>query len=151
MVRRFDQPAKKKNRRLKRAAKAAKMAPRPTGGMLRPVVHCPTIKYNSKVRLGRGFSVDELKEAGIPLKFARSIGIAVDKRRTNKSNESLQVRRLAALHSPAVIEQCARDRTVPRVWVMRVGGVWSAAKAHKETPTGGRMCGLVQIAPETHD
>lgn len=91
MLERFDQPAKKKTRRLKRAAKAAKMAPRPTGGLFRPVVHCPTQKYNAKVRLGRGFSVDELKAAGIPLKFARTIGIAVDLRRSNKSEESLQV------------------------------------------------------------
>lgn len=86
----FDQPAKKKGRRLRRAAKAAKMAPRPTGGLLRPVVRCPTIKYNTKTRLGRGFSVEELKEAGIPVKFARTIGIAVDLRRNTKSNESLQ-------------------------------------------------------------
>lgn len=86
----FDQPAKKKGRRLRRAAKAAKMAPRPTGGLLRPVVRCPTIKYNTKTRLGRGFSVEELKQAGIPVKFARTIGIAVDLRRATKSNESLQ-------------------------------------------------------------
>ena len=67
------------------------MAPRPTGGALRPAVHCPTIKYNAKVRLGRGFSLEELKGAGIPVKFAPTIGIAVDLRRTNKSAESLAV------------------------------------------------------------
>jgi len=85
----FDQASQKKARRLKRQAKAAKMAPRPTGGALRPAVHCPTIKYNAKVRLGRGFSVEELKGAGIPLKLAPTIGIAVDLRRFNKSAESL--------------------------------------------------------------
>ncbi|CAM9288581.1 unnamed protein product, partial [Hapterophycus canaliculatus] len=81
------QPAKKKARRQARQEKAAKMAPRPTQ-LLRPAVHCPTIKYNSKVRLGRGFTVEELKEAGISKKVAPTIGIAVDHRRTNKSEES---------------------------------------------------------------
>lgn len=65
------------------------MAPRPTGGLLRPAVHCTTIKYNSKLRLGRGFSLEELKAAGISAKFAPTIGIAVDGRRFNKSVESL--------------------------------------------------------------
>ncbi len=88
----FDQPGQKKARRMKRAAKAAAVAPRPTGGLLRPAVHCPTIKYNSKVRLGRGFTKEELKSAGITAKFARTIGIAVDERRVNKSAESLEVR-----------------------------------------------------------
>jgi large subunit ribosomal protein L13e len=87
----FDQAAKKKTRRLKRAAKRSAAAPRPSGGLLRPAVHCPTIKYNSKVRLGRGFSLEELKGAGINAKLAPTIGIAVDKKRFNKSAESLQV------------------------------------------------------------
>lgn len=87
----FDQPAKKKTRRLKRAAKAAAIAPRPTSGPLRPVVHCPTIKYNSKVRLGKGFTAAECKEAGLTLQFAQTIGIAIDRRRTNKSIEAMQV------------------------------------------------------------
>jgi len=87
----FDQAPKKKVRRLKRSAKQAAIAPRPTGGALRPVVHCPTIKYNSKVRLGRGFSLEELKKAGIPAKFAKTIGICVDKRRVNKSEEAMAV------------------------------------------------------------
>ncbi|OTF73321.1 60S ribosomal protein L13-like protein, partial [Euroglyphus maynei] len=57
---------------------------------LRPLVHCPTIKYNSKVRLGRGFTIDELKSAGIPRRFAPTIGIKVDYRRKNRSVESIQ-------------------------------------------------------------
>ena len=56
----FDQPGKKKSRRIARAAKAAKIAPRPLG-LLRPAVHCPTIKYNVKTRAGRGFTLEELK------------------------------------------------------------------------------------------
>jgi len=54
-------------------------------------VHPPTIKYNYKLRQGRGFTFAELKEAGINRKEARTIGIAVDHRRRNRSTESLQL------------------------------------------------------------
>ena len=57
----FDQPASKKRRRRTRLQKAAKIAPRPAAGPLRPVVRCPTFRYNTKVRAGRGFSLAELK------------------------------------------------------------------------------------------
>jgi large subunit ribosomal protein L13e len=67
------------------------LAPRPASGPLRPVVHCQTRRYNTKVRAGRGFSHDELKAAGLYKKFAKTVGIAVDHRRRNKSVESLQV------------------------------------------------------------
>eukprot|EP01083_Nonionella_stella_P125886 380828_1 len=67
------------------------MAPRPSSGPLRPYVHCPTQKYNSKLRLGRGFTLEELKEAGISAKFARTVGICVDHRRDNKSEEALKL------------------------------------------------------------
>merc|ERR550514_51686 len=43
-----------------------------------------------KVRLGRGFTLEELKEAKIPRKLAKTIGIAVDHRRRNKCAETLQ-------------------------------------------------------------
>ncbi|KAH7479817.1 hypothetical protein PRIC1_008631 [Phytophthora ramorum] len=101
----FDQAAKKKTRRLARKAKAAAIAPRPAAGLLRPAVHCPTIKYGSKVRAGKGFTLEELKEAGINRKQAISIGIAVDFRRTNKSVESLQanVHRLKAYKAKLVV------------------------------------------------
>ena len=57
----FDQPGKKKRRRQKRLDKATRIAPRPVAGLLRPVVRCPTFKYNTKVRGGRGFTLEELK------------------------------------------------------------------------------------------
>ena len=87
----FNQAARKKRRRLARQKKAAAIAPRPTSGLLRPAVHPPTIKYNYKLRQGRGFTFAELKEAGINRKEARTIGIAVDHRRRNRNNESLQL------------------------------------------------------------
>merc|ERR1711861_18600 len=75
----FDQPARKKNRRIARDKKAADVAPRPVAGCVRPVVHPPTVKYNTKTRIGRGFSLAKLE--------ARSLGIAVDPRRRNRSVE----------------------------------------------------------------
>ena len=47
-----------------RQEKATKSFPRPVAGALRPVVHGQTVKYNAKTRLGRGFSLTELKVRG---------------------------------------------------------------------------------------
>ncbi|KAF7132966.1 hypothetical protein RHSIM_Rhsim09G0211700 [Rhododendron simsii] len=44
-------------------------------GPIRPVVHGQTLKYNKKLRAGRGFS---LEAVGIPKKLAPTIGIAID-------------------------------------------------------------------------
>jgi len=100
----FDQPGRKHRRREARLAKAAAVAPRPVD-KLRPVVRCPTIKYNSRVRPGRGFTLSELKEAGIPRKLASTIGIAVDHRRANTSVESVaaNVARLKAYEARLVL------------------------------------------------
>merc|ERR1712183_213752 len=87
----FDQAGRKKRRSLNRQKKAARLAPRPAAGLLRPVVHPPTQRYNMKLRLGKGFTFDELREAKIPVKKAMTIGIAVDHRRRNRCAESLQV------------------------------------------------------------
>eukprot|EP00519_Triparma_laevis_P012716 CAMPEP_0182498652 /NCGR_PEP_ID=MMETSP1321-20130603/6790_1 /TAXON_ID=91990 /ORGANISM="Bolidomonas sp., Strain RCC1657" /LENGTH=199 /DNA_ID=CAMNT_0024702737 /DNA_START=40 /DNA_END=639 /DNA_ORIENTATION=+ len=86
----LDQAGKKKSRRVKRAAKAAAMAPLPID-KLRPAVHAQTQRYNAKVKLGRGFSISELKAAGLTATYARTIGIAVDARRTNKSEDAMAV------------------------------------------------------------
>lgn len=86
----FNQPARKARRCLARQKKAVRIFPRPTAGPLRPVVHGQTVKYNMKVRAGKGFSLEELKAAGIPKKLAPTIGIAVDHRRKNRSLEGLQ-------------------------------------------------------------
>ncbi|CCU81615.1 unnamed protein product [Blumeria hordei] len=100
----FDQPGRKLRRRNARQAKAAVVAPRPID-KLRPIVRCPTIKYNRRVRAGRGFSIAELKEAGIPRKLAPTIGISVDPRRQNLSQESLaiNVERLKTYHSRMIL------------------------------------------------
>ncbi|GMM48230.1 ribosomal 60S subunit protein L13B [Pichia kluyveri] len=86
----LDQAGKKASRRSTRAAKSAKVAPKPVD-LLRPIVRCPTIKYNRKVRAGKGFTPTELKAVGYTPKYARTIGIAVDLRRSNKSVEAFQI------------------------------------------------------------
>ncbi len=69
------------------------------------MVHGQTVKYQSKRRTGRGFTLEELKEAGIPAKLAPTIGIAVDHRRKNRSLEGLQenVNRLKAFKANLVV------------------------------------------------
>lgn len=101
----FNQPARKIRRRQCRQAKARRIAPRPVAGPLRPVVRCPTIRYHTKVRAGRGFTLEELKAAGIHKKTARTIGISVDHRRRNRSTESLQanVQRLKVYRSKLIL------------------------------------------------
>jgi hypothetical protein len=44
-----------------RAEKAKQVFPRPVAGSLKPVVRGQTVKYNMKSRLGRGFTLEELK------------------------------------------------------------------------------------------
>jgi len=100
----FDQPLKKKRRNKLRRIKAATKAPRPAK-KLRPIVQCPTQKYNMRIRAGRGFSLLELQEAGLNPKYARTIGISVDSRRRNRSQEGLSrnVRRLKQYTSSLVL------------------------------------------------
>jgi len=85
----FNQPAQKKIRQVRRKVRAAQKSPRPDS-LLRPVVRCQTQRYNARVKLGRGFSLAELKAAGIQRDFARTIGISVDHRRVNRSEEGFQ-------------------------------------------------------------
>ena len=101
----FDQAARKYRRRQNRITKAKAVAPRPAGGLLRPAVRCASNKYNTRVRLGRGFTLQELKSAGVSVVDARAFGVAVDFRRTNLSVESLQqnVRRLKEYRSRLIV------------------------------------------------
>ncbi|KAJ8787742.1 hypothetical protein J1605_022773 [Eschrichtius robustus] len=82
----FNQPVR---RRKGRQVKARLIAPRPASGLLQPVVRCPTVRYHTKVGAGRGFSLEELRVAGIHKNVAQTIGISVGPRRRNKCTESL--------------------------------------------------------------
>merc|ERR1711988_1344894 len=76
----FNQPARKAARRSARDKKASSISPRPLAGAVRPVVKGNTIKYAGKIRVGRGFSLAEIKAAGLGKLEARSLGVAVDHR-----------------------------------------------------------------------
>ena len=84
----FNKMAHKKLRLQARADKAATVSPRPLD-KLRPLVLGQTRRYCSKVRIGRGFTLAELKEAGLTGAFAQTVGIAVDHRRHNKNAETM--------------------------------------------------------------
>jgi large subunit ribosomal protein L13e len=100
----FDQAGQKKARRTTRALKAARVAPRPVD-TLRPAVRCQTVKYNTKIRSGRGFTAQELKAAGMTRQMAMSVGISVDHRRRNRCQESLELNkaRLEAYKSKLIL------------------------------------------------
>lgn len=156
----FDQPAQKKIRRDRRMAKAAKLAPRPTH-KLKPVVRCPTVKYNTKLRTGRGFTLEEIRAAGLIPREARTIGIAVDHRRRNKSEESFarNVKRLEAYKKRLVVfpkrgrktpldstrKECAKakqvfDREViPISTTQRSLGARAITQAEKDASVHGRL------------
>ena len=92
----FNQPAKKLKRRKTRAAKAKRIGPNPTH-LLRPVVRGQTRRYNNKQKLGRGFTLNELKQAGIHgVNYARSLGVVIDRRRkdTNAETQKLNADRI---------------------------------------------------------
>nr|XP_024650846.1 LOW QUALITY PROTEIN: 60S ribosomal protein L13 [Macaca nemestrina] len=87
----FNQPARKIRRRKARQAKARRIAPRPASGPIRPIVRCPTVRYHTKVRAGRGFSLEELRVAASTRRWARThrqFSVEVREAR-NKSTESL--------------------------------------------------------------
>jgi len=100
----FDQPGRKLRRRTARKAKATTLGVRPLT-LLRPAVRAQTIRYNRKVREGRGFSLAELKEAGVGKKEARGVGIVVDHRRRNLSEEGklVNVERLKAYKEKLIV------------------------------------------------
>jgi large subunit ribosomal protein L13e len=80
----LNQAARKKRRLQTRRTKAAALSPRPLE-QLRPAVRCQTIRYNHRTKIGKGFTLAEIKAAGIGAQFARSIGISVDHRRINRN------------------------------------------------------------------
>ena len=100
----FDQPAKKRSRYQTRKSKAEKIFPRPIKA-LRPIVAGQTRRYSGKARYGRGFTLEELRRAGLTAQFARTVGISVDHRRTNANTEALErnVKRLETYKSKMIL------------------------------------------------
>lgn len=85
----LNQAGRKSRRLTARRNKANAIAPRPLD-RLRPTVRCQTIRYNHRPRLGKGFTLAEVKSVGLGVEFARSVGINVDHRRKNRSQEGFE-------------------------------------------------------------
>ena len=90
----FNQPARKERRRKARGLKAAKVAPRPVKS-LRPIVRCPTFKYNIKDRAGRGFTLEELKGAGLTKNMVRLVCVCYDIRADLHLNHTVLVEKFS--------------------------------------------------------
>ncbi|EGC37036.1 replication factor C subunit [Dictyostelium purpureum] len=141
----FNQPARKIRRRNNRIEKAAKVFPRPIS-TLKPVVRGSSIRYNMKVRAGRGFTLEELKAAGLTAQYAKTIGIAVDFRRVNKSQQSLTLnaQRLKNYQSKLVLfpkkvsapkkGEATKEEVAKAVQTLNVSPVKAGIKVSSEAP-----------------
>jgi len=58
----------------------------------KPIIYKPATD-KMEVRIGRGFSIGELKEVGLSEKEARKLGIYVDRRRKSIHNENIEILR----------------------------------------------------------
>lgn len=131
----FNQPGKKLRRRKLRAAKAKKLGPNPTHS-LRPAVRGQTRRYNNKIKLGRGFTVAELKLSGIKgLEYARSIGIAIDTRRKDTCSETqkLNVERIKEYTSRMILHPRKRSDKKPQVLEATADQLKSAEATQQNT------------------
>ncbi|CAK9438691.1 60S ribosomal protein eL13 [Lodderomyces beijingensis] len=142
----FDQAGKKASRRQSRLRKAAKVAPKPID-TLKPVVRAPTVKYNRKVRAGRGFTLAEIKAVGLTPKYARTIGISVDHRRQNKSQETFDanVLRLKEYKSKLVIF----DKKTKASETVQYEQVSASATFPIEQPAGEQGTRAVEVPDQT--
>ena len=81
---------------------------------MRPAVRGQTNRYNGKIKVGRGFTVLELAQAGITsLPYARSIGIAADLRRKDTCNETLNLNanRVKAYLSKIIVHRAPKKNS----------------------------------------
>merc|ERR1712224_227959 len=106
----FKQSGRKTRRRGIRAEKAVHAFP--FSSLIRPIVHGQTTKHNKLRKLGRGFTYDELKSAGIRAEFSHSIGLALDPRRKNRCLASLKhnVSRLMSSNEKIVLSKYFIDK-----------------------------------------
>jgi len=135
----FNQPSRKVSRRTARSSKASKIAPRPLH-LLRPIVRGQTNKYNNKIRAGKGFTLEELRGSGLNPREAIGIGLSVDHRRKNRSEESYQlnVARLKLYKSELVV--FPRNPTSKRA---------KKGDANKETQSKVKQVITKQVLPVT--
>jgi len=99
----FNVNGHKTRRSAKRADRAAAKSPAPID-FLRPTVKACTRRYASKIRFGRGFSLAEIRAAGLTPAFARTVGISVDHRRHGSNQmEEANIQRLTTYKANLVL------------------------------------------------
>ncbi|AEA39114.1 60S ribosomal protein L13 (nucleomorph) [Cryptomonas paramecium] len=91
----FNQPLQKKKRKNSRIHKEKKRLVDNAPNYIKPLVHCSGPRHNTRIKFGRGFSVNEIKKANIPINYSNSLGIKIDKRRKTSNSLTLyNIRRL---------------------------------------------------------
>ena len=125
----------------KRADRAAARSPAPLD-LLRPTVKACTRRYASKIRFGRGFSLEEIRAAGLTPAFARTVGIAVDHRRHGSNQlENANIQRLTTYKANLVL--------FPRVEGKAKKGEIADSTTRLDTPqnTVGSVLALPAVKP----
>jgi len=56
----------------------------------------PKVKTHLRIRAGHGFSIEELKQAGISLEKTKGLKLRIDKRRSSAYKENIEALKLAA-------------------------------------------------------
>ncbi|CDU20605.1 hypothetical protein YYC_01398 [Plasmodium yoelii 17X] len=130
----FNKNIKRKKRRLLREKRRKENGSTPIE-KLHPLVHCPTQRYNFKIRLGKGFSLDEIKAVNLTPSAARSIGIVVDKRRKNRCEESLKrnAERLQKYLNSLVMIPLKKDKPKNGIGGIPADATKEVIEQHKET------------------
>lgn len=131
----FNQPAQKLRRRRVRAARAKALGPNPTH-LIRPAVRGQTRRYNNKVKLGRGFTLAELRGAGLRgLNYARSLGVAVDTRRKDTCSETqkMNVERLKEYLNRMILHPRRKADKKPQVPEATATQLQSSAAVEQNT------------------
>jgi large subunit ribosomal protein L13e len=132
----FNKPMKAKKRKQLRKQKAARVFPRPLH-LLKPLVRIANSKGNNRLRFGRGFTPMELKGAKLSKLFAKTIGISVDERRKNKSEEGYNrnVQRLVEYKSKLILypKKGSSDKRMRKG--VAFGGLDDTSKAQRANVT----------------
>merc|ERR1711997_1280436 len=124
-------------------------------------------RYNIRVRAGRGFTPSELKGAGMTVRDARQLGVAVDLRRKNKSVEGLQanVQRLKEYKAKLIVfprksgkggssaEELSTATQVPQMAIRQdyVFSAFDAPRAITEEEKKHRVFQQIRMARANHN
>lgn len=121
----FDAASKKYKRRLHRK-KNILLSNVSSKTSLSPIVHCQTNMHNSRIKIGKGFSLKCLKKLKISPKFARSKGIKFDDRKKKSTNLDKQnIDRLVSFfkkkNDSSLFDNNATESRHPLIKLLEIG------------------------------